>query len=201
MAEGFVPRRTRQMVVTAQFVSGMTSYHNAYADNISLKLQGNVGGLVSPGLTRTAATIPPLDHVYVVMMENINYADVIRTKGRSVEVDASMPFLASLAKRGVTLSNMWANYHPSDQNYVAMVAGDTYKYGQTHFPDYNLPVNHLGDLLEARSKTWRAYVQNMKTPCSLVADVDVFMHPVISHSCIFKTCSTTPKDVLKRHGI
>jgi hypothetical protein len=81
-----------------------------------------------------------------------------------------MPFLASLAKSGVTLTNMWGNYHPSDQNYVAMVAGDTYKYGPVYFPDYDLPVTHLGDLIEAKGKTWRAYVQNMKTPCNLVSD-------------------------------
>jgi hypothetical protein len=114
--------------------------------------------------------IPPLDHVAVVMMENTNYSDVVRSHGRSVAIDARMPFLAGLAEDGVILTNMWANYHPSDQNYVAMVAGDTYRYGPVYFPDYNLPVTHLGDLLEARGKRWRAYVQNMGTPCNLVTD-------------------------------
>ncbi len=67
---------------------------------------------------------------------------------------------------------MWGNYHPSDQNYVAMVAGDTYRYGSVYYPDYNLPVSHLGDLLDAKGKSWQAYVQNMKTPCNQVADAN-----------------------------
>jgi hypothetical protein len=72
----------------------------------------------------------------------------------------------------VILSNMWGNYHPSDQNYVAMVAGDTYRYGPIYFPDYNLPDKHLGDLLDAKGRSWRAYVQNMRTPCNLNSDLN-----------------------------
>ena len=170
---GLVPPLTRQIVITVHFMSGMTSYHNAFADNISLTLHGDsieMGNLRRADLTPPVSNIPSLDHVYVVMMENTNYSDVVHAIGRSVVIDAHMPFLASLAKKGVTLTNMWGNYHPSDQNYVAMVAGDTYKYGPVYFPDYHLPVTHLGDLLDAKGKSWRAYVQNMKTPCNLTND-------------------------------
>ncbi len=171
--KGLVPPLTRQIVITLHFTSGMTSYHNAFADNISLTLHGDsidLGILSRADLAPPVSGIPSLDHVYVVMMENTNYADVVHTTGRSIAIDTHMPFLASLAKKGVTLTNMWGNYHPSDQNYVAMVAGDTYKYGPVYFPDYDLPVTHLGDLLDAKGKSWRAYVQNMKTPCNLNSD-------------------------------
>lgn len=165
---GVVPGMTRRIVVTVHFLSGLTSYHNAYADNISLTLSGDVAGLVPAESVPPLARIPSLDHVYVVMMENTNYADVIRTNGRSVAVDAArMPFLASLAADGVILTNLWGTYHPSDQNYVAMVAGDTYRYGLVYYPDYNLAVTHVGDLLNAQGKSWRGYVQHMKTPCNL----------------------------------
>jgi len=87
-----------------------------------------------------------------------------------MRVDERMPFLASVAARGVLLSNMWATYHPSDQNYVAMVAGDTFKYGPVYYPDYDLPDTHLGDLLDAHGKSWRAYVQHMGTPCNLKSE-------------------------------
>jgi hypothetical protein len=179
-AKGLVPPQTRQIVITVHFVSGMTSFHNAFADNLSLTLVGDsieLGGIAAAPLTQPASTIAALDHVYVVMLENTNYSDVVHGAGRSVAIDARMPFLASLAKRGVVLTNMWGNYHPSDQNYVAMVAGDTYKYGPVYFPDYDLPVNHLGDLLEAKGKTWRAYVQNMNTPCNLISDTDGYYAP------------------------
>jgi hypothetical protein len=172
-ARGPLPGKTRRVIVTVQFPGGMTSYHNAFADNIRLTLIGDVPSLAAAQSSPPKASIPKLDHVYVVMMENTNYSDVVRTEGRSVSIhEDRMPFLASLAKRGVILTNMWANYHPSDQNYVAMVAGDTFRYGPVYFPDYDLPVTHLGDLLEARGKSWKAYVQNMKTPCNLETDAD-----------------------------
>ena len=167
--DGRVPRGTRKIVVTVQFLSGMTSFQNAYADNLSLTLSGDVRGLAAAAAVPPGSEIPALDHVVVVMMENTNYADVLHTTGSSVSVDSRMPFFASLASRGVILSNLWQTYHPSDQNYVAMVAGDTFKYGPVYYPDYGLRAEHLGDLLSARGKSWAGYVQYMGTPCNLVS--------------------------------
>ena len=167
---GSVPAGTRRIVVTVHFISGPTSSDNAYADNLSLTLRGDVDGLSAATLAPPDAAIPPLDHIYVVMMENTNYADVIHTAGDAVSIDSRMPFLASVAQNGVILANIWGTYHPSDQNYIAMVAGDTYKYGPVYYPDYDLRISHIGDLLEAKGKTWRSYVQHMKTPCNLAAD-------------------------------
>jgi Phosphoesterase family len=167
--DGVVPPSTRQITVTVQFLSGMTSFQNAYADNISLTLTGSVTGLAPAAATPPASSIPALDHVYVLMMENTNYADVIATTGNTVTIDPQMPFFASLAKSGVILSNMWETYHPSDQNYVAMIAGNTYRYGPVYYPDYDLPVSHLGDLLNAQGKSWSGDVQDMITPCNLAS--------------------------------
>ena len=170
-AQGPVPPQTRRIVVTVDFLSAMTSFHNAYADNLGLTLQGDVLGLAPPsGPKAPVSRVPALDHVFVVMMENTNYADVIHTTGRSISIDAHMPFLSSLASSGVVLTDLWGTYHPSDQNYVAMVAGDTYEYGPVYYPNFDLTVTHLGDLLDAQGKSWRGYVQHMKTPCNLNAD-------------------------------
>lgn len=137
----------------------MASFHNAYADNIALRLRGDeadLDGLARPAasissISTQAPSVPALDHVFVVMMENTNCADVVRTLNSRPVVDQHMPFLGSLVKRGVLLANAWQTYHPSDQNYVAMVAGDTFRYGPVYFPHYHLPVLHLGDLLESRA--------------------------------------------------
>jgi hypothetical protein len=170
-AHGLVPRGTRRISVTVQFLSGATSFNDAYADNISLTLSGDGGGDVSglkhAAMAPPAARIPALDHVVVVMMENTNFSDVIHVQGTHVSVDDGMPFTAALAHRGVVLDNMWGTYHPSDQNYVAMIAGDTFKFGLTYFPDYDLRVPHLGDLLNDSGKSWKAYVQDMMVPCNL----------------------------------
>ena len=166
---GLVPPATRRIVVSVQFLSGMTSFHNAYADNLSLTLGSDVKGLAPAAVVPPLSEIPALDHVVIVMMENTNYADVVRTTGNVVAIDSRMPYFASLASRGVILTNTWQTYHPSDQNYVAMVAGDTFKYGPVYYPDYDLPVPHLGDLLSAQGKSWAGYVQYMGTPCDPVS--------------------------------
>jgi hypothetical protein len=171
--QGQLPAGTRTIEVTVDFPSGMVSFQNAFADNLALTLGGVTASLSSAPLqSPSAGAIPRLDHVYIVMMENTNYADVVHGDAPSSSIDGHMPFLASLAQSGVILSNMWATYHPSDQNYVAMVAGDTYRFGPVYYPDFDLFPTHLGDLLDARAKPWRGYVQHMNTPCNLVADTN-----------------------------
>lgn len=166
--DGLVPAGTRQIIVTVQFLSGMESYSNAFADNLRLTLNGNIPALAPPPLVPPAPTVPALDHVYVLMMENTNNADVVQVSGDRATVVQQMPYTASLASRGVVLSNAWATYHPSDENYVAMVAGDTFRYGPVYYP-YNLTDAHLGDLLSARGRSWAGYIQNMGAPCNLKA--------------------------------
>ena len=166
--DGFVPAGTREIIVTVQFLSGMESYSNAFADNLSLTLNGNISGLAPAILAPPASTVPALDHVYVLMMENTNNADVVQISGNTATVMPQMPYTASLARGGVVLSNAWATYHPSDENYVAMVAGDTFKFGPVYYP-YNLMDTHLGDLLSAQNKSWVGYIQNMGKPCNLTA--------------------------------
>src|SRR5579862_1372660 len=168
--DGLVPAGTRRIIVTVQFLSGMESYSNAFADNLALTLNGSIGALAPAALAPPAAAVPALDHVYVLMMENTNSADVVQVSGGAATVMPQMPYTAALASQGVVLSNAWATYHPSDQNYVAMVAGDTFKYGPVYYPDYDLPDTHLGDLLDAHGKSWRAYVQHMGTPCNLKSE-------------------------------
>jgi hypothetical protein len=169
---GKLPSGTRRITVTVDFPSGFSSYQTAFADNISLTLGPAGAGVRASVLLPPRSVVPPLDHVYVVMMENTNFADVVHTHAGSFSIDARMPFLESMARSGVLLTDFWATYHPSDQNYVAMIAGDTYKYGPVYYPDYDLHANHIGDLLNARGESWRAYVQHMNTPCNLVADSD-----------------------------
>jgi hypothetical protein len=169
-SDGLVPFATRRVVVSVQFLSGMASFHNAYADNLSLTLDGDVHGLSPAAAKPVPSRVPPLDHVYVLMMENTNFADVFHVNGTTVTGDARMPFVASLLGKGVVLTNMWATYHPSDQNYVAMVAGNTFVYGPVYYPDFDLSARHLGDLLDARGKHWKGYVQFMGIPCNLNSD-------------------------------
>ena len=72
----------------------------------------------------TAVSAAPPDHVVVVILENKNEADVFREG----------PYLASLAASGTSLTDMHAETHPSQPNYLALFSGDTQGVSDDHCP-------------------------------------------------------------------
>ena len=105
------------------------------------------------------SAVPHFAHVFVIMMENTNGSAVL--SGHS-----HMPFFHRLMARGATLANYHAVYHPSDENYLAIAGGDSYARGAIYWPDINDPHPNLGDELEARGMTWKAYEQGMGYRCN-----------------------------------
>lgn len=55
------------------------------------------------------------DHIIVIVLENEDAIDVLR-----------VPYMDSLAKKGVLFTNFYAVAHPSYPNYLAMIAGRTF---------------------------------------------------------------------------
>jgi hypothetical protein len=96
------------------------------------------------------------DHAVIVIFENTNYADVIK-----------QPFFKQLADGGASFSNFLALAHPSQGNYIALTSGSLN--GVTGDGTYNLNVQNMADLLEAKGLTWKAYVENWPGNCSTVA--------------------------------
>jgi hypothetical protein len=198
---GPIPPQTRRILVTLDLPGSIGGYHNSYADNLRLTLSGPYKNtkVATAALTIPPSTVPPIDRLFVVMMENTNYNDVIDIP--TSKVSPIMPYLASLASKGVTLTNIWGTYHPSDQNYIAMVAGDTYKIGPVYFPDYDLHVSHIGDLLEAKNLTWKAYAQTAKRSCNLNDDSPPFFpddEPFVQFSDVISDpvrCNNTIRDL------
>src|SRR5690242_13409630 len=62
-----------------------------------------------------AAHLPCYDHLVIVVEENKDYEEIIGNK------DA--PFLNRLAEEGASLTNMFAEEHPSEGNYFWLFAG------------------------------------------------------------------------------
>jgi hypothetical protein len=89
---------------------------------------------------------PTFKKMMVLIFENIDYQDAL-----------SQPSFARFARDGALLKSFYAEVHPSQGNYVALVAGDTY--GVLSDDVVNLDVRHLGDLLEARGKNWKVYAE------------------------------------------
>ncbi len=116
------------------------------------------------------AQVPRFDHVFLVMMENTDYGQVIGDT-------RDAPFINSLASRGTLLADYQAVYHPSDQNYLAIAGGDTFVRGGVYFPHIHLAAANLGDLLEAAGKSWKAYLEGMGTPCNVTTRYDRNFEP------------------------
>ncbi|HXN23349.1 MAG TPA: hypothetical protein VOA41_11475 [Candidatus Dormibacteraeota bacterium] len=80
--------------------------------------------LALAGCVGQAANTPPppgpsvrFGHVFLVVEENSNYADVI--------ANPTMPYLNSLANRYGLTANYFANAHPSTPNYFELTTGQT----------------------------------------------------------------------------
>ena len=96
---------------------------------------------------QAAGAVPPLKHVMVVVFENMDVGEVMKR-----------PFFAKLAASGAQLTQMYAETHPSQPNYIALTSGDLQ--GVLGDWDVDLDVSHIGDLLEAKGKRWRAYAED-----------------------------------------
>ncbi|KAI8854705.1 phosphoesterase, partial [Chytridium lagenaria] len=65
--------------------------------------------------------------------------------------------------KGQLLTNMDGVWHPSQPNYIAMIAGSKHNVLLNNDAEVNAP--NIADLLEKKGKTWRAYQQNYPGNC------------------------------------
>jgi hypothetical protein len=100
------------------------------------------------------ALAEPPQKVVLVIFENTNYSGAI-----------AQPFFNQFAQLGLLLTNFHAIGHPSLPNYIALVAGDTFNVSDDE--RVNLNQNHLGDLLEAKDKSWHVYAEQYPGSCFL----------------------------------
>jgi Phosphoesterase family len=134
-------------------------YNRSYADNLSFTVSTPVRSPVPLAPPTTA--VPAYDHVFLVMMENQDRDSIIGNTARA-------PYLNSLLSKGVSLSSMYGEVHPSDPNYLALSAGTTFRVMSNPIEDnpaYTLDAPNIGDLVENAGKTWRAYYQSANGPC------------------------------------
>lgn len=123
--------------------------------------------------TRTAGTcngepdtLRPIQHVVVIMAENVSIGTLIGGPGS--RNDRRAPFLNRLARDCGLATNYHVITQPSHPNYVAVVAGSTHVPPSCH--DFACTARPLhtpslfGQLGQA-GLTWRVYVESMSTNC------------------------------------
>ncbi len=138
-----------------------------------------VAVLTRSGVGALDARMPRYAHIFVIVEENKNYEQVVGS--------SAAPTLNALAREYGNATQFYAETHPSEPNYVAMIGG--YSYGirddDAYFckphdrnpscPHSNEPgyVNHtidapsLASQLQAAGMTWKNYEESLPAPGSL----------------------------------
>jgi phosphatidylinositol-3-phosphatase len=95
-------------------------------------------------------------HVFVIVMENKEYGDVIGS--------SSSPYVTALARRYASATGFFGVRHPSLPNYFALTAGTTF--GVTSdCTDCQQSGPNIADQLEAAGVSWKAYMGGMPSAC------------------------------------
>ena len=129
--------------------------------------------------TSTDLAVPHYDHILVLMEENKGY--------RSILDGADAPNLARLARAYGSATQMYAEGHPSEPNYVALLGGDTFGIADDDgwfcvagssrpgcdgsdrpgFPAHLIDGPNLATQLSAKGLNWRAYLEDVPAPGTL----------------------------------
>ncbi|HEU5383429.1 MAG TPA: alkaline phosphatase family protein [Ktedonobacteraceae bacterium] len=100
--------------------------------------------------TANRSSLKNFQHVFVIMMENTGYASLIGNPNAPWINMAAQTYGLATAYDGVT--------HPSQPNYIAATSGSLN--GIVDDNDATVDVPNIVDQLEAKGKTWRAYMQS-----------------------------------------
>jgi len=102
--------------------------------------------------------LPAWNHVFVIVLENRSYDQVIGNSQAS--------YLNTLAQQYGRATFSYGIRHPSLPNYLALLGGDTFG---VNIDCTNCTVDqpNLIDQLEGAGKSWGAYMESMPSPCFL----------------------------------
>jgi len=95
----------------------------------TLCLTVTIPGALVPAQAAAQRTVPSLDHVFVIMMENRSYAEVIG--------NPDAPFINRLAREANLATRYFAVGHPSLTNYLELVGGSNFGVSSDDNPDWH----------------------------------------------------------------
>jgi phosphatidylinositol-3-phosphatase len=111
-----------------------------------------------PTAAPAAATVPAFDHIFVILMENHSYNEII---GNTTEA----PYLHQLAAQYGVATNYFAVTHPSLPNYLALVGGSTFGITTDCTTCFVSAPNLAADRVSPSGRTWRGYMESMPSTC------------------------------------
>jgi hypothetical protein len=120
-------------------------------------------GAARPGrisLNSISTTRSPGSRVIVLLLENEERSAVIGS--------AAAPYFNALARRYGTMEQSFAIGHPSLPNYIALTSGSTHGI-DSDCTDCSVSARNIVDQLEAARTSWKAYLEDVPSPCFLGA--------------------------------
>jgi len=138
-------------------------------------------GAAAPGKAVTSA-VPTYQHIFVIIGENKGYNQLMDHPDWT-------PVIHRLASQYGIATQFYAEVHSSEANYIAMLGGDTFgihdddafychagvhetgceKTSERGYADHDLVARSLMDQMASKGLTWKAYMEDIPAPGSLVA--------------------------------
>jgi phosphatidylinositol-3-phosphatase len=161
---------TRQIWSSAKRLSRLPAWAMLVA--VAFGLGVVVGPIaVSAGTVSTSSSsgpsrgVSPLKHVFVIMMENTSYDDLLAPS------NTNTAFIQQLAANNGLATNYFGVTHVSLPNYIATTSGQTW--GSNSDDIAQAPLfdhRNLVDQLEAAHVSWKAYMEDLPSPGDLVTE-------------------------------
>ncbi|HWF64801.1 MAG TPA: alkaline phosphatase family protein [Rhizomicrobium sp.] len=149
--------------------------------------------LAGGGAARAALAmegVPRYDHIFVIIAENKSFA-------RMAAHPEWAPNLTRLAAQYGSATSFYAETHPSEPNYVAMLGGDTFgirdddayyckqgmkdsfcgRTGRAGYADHSISARSLTDQLSEHQLSWKGYLEDLPAPGSLMPQWPNAEHP------------------------
>ncbi len=108
---------------------------------------------LTPRIGLAAAAIPQPAHIVIVVEENRSENGIIGNK--------SAPFITSLAAGGANMTQSFAETHPSEPNYLALFAGNTFGVTKNLCPINAGAAPNLGSELLAAGHTFVGFAEGL----------------------------------------
>lgn len=123
--------------------------------------------LLTAPAAQAGAVTPHYDHVVIVVEENHSHTDVVGAP--------AAPFINSLAAGGALMTNSFAIGHPSQPNYLALFAGDTFGVDSNACPLQLGSAPNLASELISAGATFGAYAEDLPAAGSPVCQAGKYV--------------------------
>jgi len=153
---------------SARRLSGLPAWAAAVAvafviGAVVVPMAASAGPVSSASRSDPPPGVPPLKHVFVIMMENTSYDDLLSSS------NTNTTFIQQLTENNGLATNYFGVTHVSLPNYIAATSGQTW--GSNSDDVAQAPLfNHenLVDQLEAAGVSWKAYMEDLPSAGDLV---------------------------------